>query len=115
VRIVSQSVSLGVEPHLGLMTRYFLLFDIYVLVSFFMGTLSDERTVLSFVYAAGLCQRSLSRDPVPPYTRPSFNVTHLILPFSSPPTTLRVTVEVLDSASTRVELTSLSLAQEMYT
>jgi hypothetical protein len=24
---VSQSVSLGVEPHLGLWTRYFLLFD----------------------------------------------------------------------------------------
>jgi hypothetical protein len=26
---VSQSVSLGVEPHLGLMTRYLLLFDSY--------------------------------------------------------------------------------------
>jgi hypothetical protein len=30
---VSQSVSLGVEPHLGLMTRYLLLFDNYSLVS----------------------------------------------------------------------------------
>jgi hypothetical protein len=30
---VSQSVSLGVEPHLGLMTRYLLLFDNYGLVS----------------------------------------------------------------------------------
>jgi hypothetical protein len=29
---VGQSVSLGVEPHLGLMTRYFLLFDSYGLV-----------------------------------------------------------------------------------
>jgi hypothetical protein len=29
---VSQSVSLGVEPHLGLMTRYLLLFDGYGLV-----------------------------------------------------------------------------------
>jgi hypothetical protein len=29
---VSQSVSLGVEPHLGLMTRYVLLFDSYSLV-----------------------------------------------------------------------------------
>jgi hypothetical protein len=29
---VSQSVSLGVEPHLGLMTRYILLFDNYGLV-----------------------------------------------------------------------------------
>jgi hypothetical protein len=27
-----QSVSLGVEPHLGLMTRYLLLFDSYGLV-----------------------------------------------------------------------------------
>jgi hypothetical protein len=29
---VSQSVSLGVEPHLGLMTRYLILFDSYGLV-----------------------------------------------------------------------------------
>jgi hypothetical protein len=29
---VSQSVSLGVEPHLGLMTRYLLLVDSYGLV-----------------------------------------------------------------------------------
>jgi hypothetical protein len=30
---VSQTASLGVEPHLGLMTRYLLLFDSYGLVS----------------------------------------------------------------------------------
>jgi hypothetical protein len=30
--MVSQSVSLGVKPHLGLMTRYLLLFDSYGLV-----------------------------------------------------------------------------------
>jgi hypothetical protein len=29
----SQSVSLGIKPHLGLMTRYLFLFDDYVLVS----------------------------------------------------------------------------------
>jgi hypothetical protein len=29
---VSRSVSLGAEPHLGLMTRYLLLFDSYGLV-----------------------------------------------------------------------------------
>jgi hypothetical protein len=29
---ISQSVSLGVEPHLGIMTRYLLLFDSYRLV-----------------------------------------------------------------------------------
>jgi hypothetical protein len=32
---VSQSVSLGVEPHLGLLTRYLFLFDSYGLV--FLG------------------------------------------------------------------------------
>jgi hypothetical protein len=56
---VSQSVSLGVEPHLGLMTRYLLQFDSYGLDLW--GALSDERTGLSFIYAAGPCQRSLSR------------------------------------------------------
>jgi hypothetical protein len=30
--MVSQSVNLGVEPHLGLMTRYLLPFDSYGLV-----------------------------------------------------------------------------------
>jgi hypothetical protein len=34
--------------------------------------------------------------------RPYFTVSDLRLPFSSPPTTRRVTVEVFDSASTRV-------------
>jgi hypothetical protein len=43
----------------GLMTRYLLLFDSYGLV--FLGALSDERTGLSFAYAAGPRQRSLSR------------------------------------------------------
>jgi hypothetical protein len=43
---VSQSVSLFVEPHLW-------------------GALSDERTGLSFIYAAGPRQRSLSRVRVP--------------------------------------------------
>jgi hypothetical protein len=55
---VSQLASLGVEPHLGLMTRYLLLFGSYGLV--LCGALSDERTGLSFVYAAGPRQRSLS-------------------------------------------------------
>jgi hypothetical protein len=51
---ISQSVSLGVEPHLGIMTRYLLLFMALLL----WGVLSNERTGLSFVYAAGSCQRS---------------------------------------------------------
>jgi hypothetical protein len=58
----SQSVSLRVEPHVGLMTRYVLLFDSYGFVLW--GALSDERTGLSFVYAAGHYQGSLSRDLV---------------------------------------------------
>jgi hypothetical protein len=77
---VSQSVSLGVEPNVGLMTRYLLLFDSYGLILW--GAFSHERTVLSFVYAAGPRQ--------------------LRLPFPSPPTTRRVTVEVFEPASTRV-------------
>jgi hypothetical protein len=44
---VSKSVSLGVEPHLGLMTRDLLLFDSHSLV--LRGARSDERTGLSFV------------------------------------------------------------------
>jgi hypothetical protein len=61
------------------LTRYVLLFDSYGLV--FVGALSDERTGLSFVYAAGLCQRSLSRVRVPWDSRPYFTVSDLRLPF----------------------------------
>jgi hypothetical protein len=60
---VSQSVSLGLKPHLQLMTRYLLLFDNYGLV--FVGALSNERTRLPFVYAAGPRQRSFSWVRVP--------------------------------------------------
>jgi hypothetical protein len=54
------------------------------------------------VCAAGPCQRSLSRVLVPWELRPYFTVSDLRRPFSSPPTTRRVTVEVFDPASTRV-------------
>jgi hypothetical protein len=57
---------------------------------------------LSFTYADGPRQRSLSRVRVPWHSWPYFTVSVLILPFSSPPTTRRVTVEVFDPASTRV-------------
>jgi hypothetical protein len=96
---VSQSVSLGVEPYLEIMTRYLLLFDSYGLVLW--GALSDERTGLSFIYAAGPRQHSLSRARVPWDSRQYFTVSDLRLPFSSPPTTSRATVEVFDPASTR--------------
>jgi hypothetical protein len=80
--------------------------DIYyrltVMVLFLCGALSDERTSLSFVYAAGPCQRILSRVRVFWYSRSYFTVSDMRLPFSSPPTTRRVTVEVFDPASTRL-------------
>jgi hypothetical protein len=44
---VSQSVCLGVEPRLGLMTRY--LFWLKIIVLSIWGSLSDERSGLSFV------------------------------------------------------------------
>jgi hypothetical protein len=70
------------------------------------GALSDDRMGLSFVCAAGPCQRSLSQVLFPWDLRPYFTVSDLRLPFSSPPTTRRVTVEVFDPASTRVELST---------
>jgi hypothetical protein len=99
---VSHSLSLGVEAHIGLITRYLLLFNSYGLVLW--GALSDETTGLSFVYAAGPHQRGLSRLRVPWGSCPYFTLSHLRLPFSSPPTTRRVTVEVFDPASVKVKV-----------
>jgi hypothetical protein len=84
---------------------------LWQLLSFFWDALSDKRTNLSFVYAAGPRQRSLSRVRVPWVSWPYFTVLDLILPFSSPPTARRVTLEVFDLASTRV---TLSLNLESY-
>jgi hypothetical protein len=97
---VSQSVSLGIEPHLGPWPDIY--FCLTVTFLFPWGALSDERTGLSFVCAADPCQLSLSRVLVPWDLRPYFTVSDLRLPFSSPPTTRRVTVEVFDPSSTRV-------------
>jgi hypothetical protein len=58
------------------------------------GALSEERMGLSFTTAAGPRQRSHSR--VPRDSRPYFTVSDSRLPFSSPPTTRRVTVDVFD-------------------
>jgi hypothetical protein len=59
-------------------------------------------------------QRSLSRIRVPWDSRPYFTVSDLRLPFSSPPTTRKVTVEVFDPASTRVELDCQSHSVHYY-
>jgi hypothetical protein len=64
------------------------------------GALSDERTGLSFTTAAAPRQRSHS-------------VSDSGLPFSSPPTTRRATVEVFDAASTR-DMNRSSLHGSLY-
>jgi hypothetical protein len=76
-------------------------------VLFLWGALSDEWTGLSVVYAAGPCQCSLSWVRVPWDSRTYFTVSGLRLLFPSPPTTRRVTVGILDPASTRVRMAAL--------
>jgi hypothetical protein len=49
---VSQSVSLGVEPHLGLMTRYLLLFDSYGLAFCGVPSLTRGRICLLYMLLA---------------------------------------------------------------
>jgi hypothetical protein len=97
---VSRPVCLGPS---GAYDQIFITY-VTVTVLFLSGALSDERSGLSFVYAAGPRQRSVSRVRVPWDLRPYFTVSHLRLPVSSLPTTRRVTVEVFDPASTRVWL-----------
>jgi hypothetical protein len=104
---VKVKVSLGVEPQTFI--------AVWQLGSCFVGALSDERTGLSFVYAAGRCQRSISRVRVAWNSRPYFTVSDLRLPFSSPPTTRKVTVEVFDPASTRKVKVKVSLGVEPQT
>jgi hypothetical protein len=76
-------------------------FSLKVTVLFFWSALSDERTGLSFLHAAGPLQRNHFRVRVPWDSRPYFTVSDLRLPFSSPPTTRGVTLEVFNPASTR--------------
>jgi hypothetical protein len=105
---VSRPVCLGAKHPFGAYDQIFIT-CVTVKVLFLWGALSDERSGFSFVYAAGPCQRSLSRVQVPWDLRPYFTVSHLRLSFSSPPTTRRVAVEVFDPASTRVGWRSVSL------
>jgi hypothetical protein len=105
---VSRPVYLGAKHPSGAYDQIFIT-CVTVTVLFLWGALSDKRSGLSFVYAAGPCQRSLSRVRVPWDSRPYFTVSHLRLPFSSPPMTRRVTVEVFGPASTRVVTTWINL------
>jgi hypothetical protein len=65
------------------------------------GALYDERTGLPFRIAACPRQRCLSRVQVKWNSRPYFTVSDSILPFLSPSTTRKATVEVFDPALTR--------------
>jgi hypothetical protein len=65
------------------------------------GALSDERKGLSFTIATGLRQCSHFRVRLQWDSWPYFTDSDSRLPFSSPPTTRRVTVEVFDPTSTR--------------
>jgi hypothetical protein len=69
-----------------------------------LGVLSDERTGLSFIIATDRRQRSHFRVWVSWDSLSYFTVSDSRLPFSSPPTTRRITVEVFDPASTRESL-----------
>jgi hypothetical protein len=62
---------------------------------------SDETTGLSFAVAAGTRQPSHFRVRLLWDSRSYFNVSDTRLPFSSPPTTRRDTVEVFEPTSTR--------------
>jgi hypothetical protein len=63
--------------------------------------ISDEKMGLSFAVVAGPRQRIHSWVPVPWDSSPYYTVSDSRLPFSSPPTTRRATVEVFEPASTR--------------
>jgi hypothetical protein len=63
----SQSVSICVEPPSGAHDQIFVTVW-HLRILFLWGALSDERQCLSFVYAAGPCQRSLSRVRDPWYS-----------------------------------------------
>jgi hypothetical protein len=92
--MVSRPVYLGIKHPSGA-------YDQTVAGLLIWRALSDERTGLSFIIAAGPRQRSHSGVRVPWYSRPYSTVSDSSLPFSSPPTIRRVTVEVFDPASTR--------------
>jgi hypothetical protein len=92
---VSRPVCLGIKHPSGDYDQIFITCAT-VTVLFLWGALSDERSGLCFVCAAG-----------PADLRPYFTVSDLRLPFSSPPTTRRITVEVFDPASTRQNSTEL--------
>jgi hypothetical protein len=69
----------GLRPDFYFRTEYGIRLTVTFLIPW--GALSDERTGLSFVCAAGPCQRSLSRVLIPLDLRPYFTVSDLRLTF----------------------------------
>jgi hypothetical protein len=73
------------------------------------GALSDERAGLLFTIAAGPCQPSHSLVRVLWASQPYLTVSDSRVPFSSPATTHRATMEVFDTTFTRDKLTKLKV------
>jgi hypothetical protein len=96
----SRPVSLGIKHPSGACDQIFI--SQTVAGSLMRSSLSDERTDLSFTIDASPRQGRHSRVQVPWDSQPYFTVSDSRLPFSSPSTTRRATVEVFDPASTTV-------------
>jgi hypothetical protein len=109
---VSRSVCLGMKHPSGAYGQIF--YYCQTVAGLWMwGALSDDRTGLSLTIAPSSRQRSHFRFRVPWDSSPYFTVSNSRLPFSSSPTTRRVTVEVFDPASTR-DLTESTLQGHLY-
>jgi hypothetical protein len=95
----SASLSWNIAPIWGLRPNFYYCQTVAGLLIW--GALSDGRTGLSFTIAAGPRQRSHIRVRVPWNWLSYFTLSDSRRPFSSYPTTRRVTVEVFDPAGTR--------------
>jgi hypothetical protein len=89
---VSGPVCLGIKHPFGASDQILITVR-HLRVLLMWGVLSDRRAGLSFLIATGPRQRNHSRVQVSWDSRPYFTVSDSRLPFSSPPTTRRVTVE----------------------
>jgi hypothetical protein len=98
----SASLSRNTAPIWGLRPDFYYCQTVAGLLMW--DVLSDERTGLSFTFAAGPRQRSHSRVQVPCDSLSYITVSDSRLLFSSPPTTRRVTVHLhLNSSKTSLQ------------